>query len=93
MARDRVDELVFHDEMRRAARVSRVIRHERVVGGHRHCGGVPAAEEGVEKNDSYEPMSLWAKLLHATRGRRKKGQGCSLAARGKAFEERTAMVK
>jgi hypothetical protein len=32
MARDRVDELVFHDEMRRAARVSRVIRHERVVG-------------------------------------------------------------
>ena len=62
-------------------------------GGRRHCGGIPTGEEGVEENDSHEPTSFGAKLLHATRGRPKKDQGCSLAARGKAFEEKTTVAK
>ncbi|CAD6242299.1 unnamed protein product [Miscanthus lutarioriparius] len=85
------DEPAFHDEMRRAARVSLLMRHERVVGDADAVAAFLRARR--EQRRRTTATSFWAKLLHATRGGGKKDQGCSMAARGKTLEERAAAAK
>jgi hypothetical protein len=85
------DEPAFHDEMRRAARVSLLMRHERVVGDADAVAAFLRARR--EQRRRTTATSFWAKLLHATRGGGKKDQGCSMAARGKMLEERAAAAK
>ena len=84
------DEPAFHDEMRRAARVSLLMRHERVVGD---ADAVAAFLRARREQRRTTATGFWAKLLHATRGGGKKDQGCSMAARGKTLEERAAAAK
>ncbi|CAL5054423.1 unnamed protein product [Urochloa decumbens] len=85
-------EPAFHDEMRRAARVSLLMRHERVVGDADAV--VEFLRARREEQRRRTASSFWAKLLHATRGGGKKEDACSLAARGaKAIEERGAAAK
>ncbi|XP_066328563.1 uncharacterized protein [Miscanthus floridulus] len=85
------DEPAFHDEMRRAARVSLLMRHERVVGDADAVAAFLRARR--EQRRRTTATSFWAKLLPATRGGGKKDQGCSMAARGKTLEERAAAAK
>ncbi|OEL18982.1 hypothetical protein BAE44_0019998 [Dichanthelium oligosanthes] len=81
-------EPAFHDEMRRAARVSLLMRHEQVVGD---ADAVAVFLAQREQRRRTATTSFWAKLLHATRGGGKKEEeGCSLAARPKTLEERGA---
>lgn len=64
----------FHQEMRcGAARLSLLMRHERVVVDADEVVGVVR-----RRRERARRTSLWAKLLHATRGGGKK-DGCSLA--------------
>jgi hypothetical protein len=81
----------FHDEVRRAARVSLLMRHERVVGD----ADAVAAFLLARRRRRTAATSFWAKLLHAARaGGGKKDRGCSLAAPGtKTLEERAAAAK
>ncbi|CAN6239361.1 unnamed protein product [Urochloa humidicola] len=84
----------FHDEMRRAARVSLLMRHERVVGDADAVAAFLRARREEQRRRT--ASSFWSKLLHATRGGGKKEaeEGCSLAARGaKAIQERGAAAK
>lgn len=81
-------EPAFHDEVRRAARVSLLMRHERIVGDD-DAVAVFLARRREQRRTA---TSFWSKLLHATRGGGKK-EGCSLAACGKAIEERGAAAK
>ncbi|CAN6233366.1 unnamed protein product [Urochloa humidicola] len=82
-------EPAFHDEMRRAARVSLLMRHERVVGDADAVAAFLRARREEQRRRT--ASSFWAKLLHATRGGGKKDEGCALAARGaKAIQERSA---
>lgn len=82
-------EPAFHDEVRRAARVSLLMRHERVVGDA-DAVAVFLARRREQQRRAATATSFWSKLLHATRGGGKKEEqeGCSLAARAKAIEER-----
>lgn len=82
----------FHDEMRRAARVSLLMRHERVVGDADAVAAFLRARR-EQRRRATTATSFWAKLLHATREGGKKDQACSLAARGKTLEERAAAAK
>ncbi|KAF8729867.1 hypothetical protein HU200_017326 [Digitaria exilis] len=84
------EEPAFHDEVRRAARVSLLMRHERVVGDADAVAVFLAARREQRRKAT---TSFWAKLLHATRGGGggRKEEACSMAAaRGKAIEERGA---
>ncbi|KAF8779875.1 hypothetical protein HU200_002142 [Digitaria exilis] len=84
------EEPAFHDEMRRAARVSLLMRHERVVGDADAVAVFLAARREQRRKAT---TSFWAKLIQATRGGGggRKEEACSLAAaRGKAIEERGA---
>ncbi|KAJ1281134.1 hypothetical protein BS78_04G285300 [Paspalum vaginatum] len=90
-------EPAFHDEMRRSARVSLLMRHERVLGDADAVAAFLLARREQQRRRT--ATSFWAKLLHATRttrgaGGKKDGEeGCSLAARGKTLEERAAAAK
>ncbi|CAN6246026.1 unnamed protein product [Urochloa humidicola] len=87
-------EPAFHDEMRRAARVSLLMRHERVVGDADAVAAFLRARREEQRRRT--TSSFWAKLLHATTrgGGKKEDQGCALAARGaKAIQERGAAAK
>lgn len=86
------DEPAFHDELRRAARVSLLMRHERVVGDADAVAAFLLARR-EQRRAAAATTSFWAKLLHATRGGGKKDQGCSLAVHGKTLEERAAAAK
>jgi len=83
-------EPAFHDEMRRAPRVSLLMRHERVVGD-----AVAAFLRARREQRRRTATSFWAKLLHATRvgGGGKKEAACSLAARAETLQERGAAAK
>ncbi|WVZ73568.1 hypothetical protein U9M48_021857 [Paspalum notatum var. saurae] len=93
-------EPAFHDEMRRAARVSLLMRHERVVGDADAVAAFLVARRAEQQQRRRAATSFWAKLLRATRTTRggggkeeDGGDGCSLAARGKTLEERAAAAK
>ncbi|XP_062217564.1 uncharacterized protein LOC133917716 [Phragmites australis] len=79
----------FHNEMRRAARVSLLMRHERVVGD---ADAVAVFLQARREQRSRTATSFWAKLLHATWGGGRKQRGCSLA-HSKTLEERGAAAK
>ena len=84
-------EPAFHDEMRRAPRVSLLMRHERVVGD---ADAVAAFLRARREQRRRTATSFWAKLLHATRGGGgKKEAACSLAARAETLQERGATAK
>ncbi|KAL6912100.1 hypothetical protein ACP4OV_000905 [Aristida adscensionis] len=89
-------EPAFHDEVRRAgpARVSLLMRHERVVGDADAVAVLLARREQRRRRAA---TGLWAKLLHATRGgggrkQQQQQEGCSLA-HSKALQERAAAAK
>ena len=86
-------EPAFHDEMRRAPRVSLLMRHERVVGD---ADAVAAFLQARREQRRRTATSFWAKLLQATRGGGgggKKEAACSLAARAETLQERGATAK
>ncbi|KAL6633513.1 hypothetical protein ACP70R_026184 [Stipagrostis hirtigluma subsp. patula] len=85
-------EPAFHDEMRRAARVSLLMRHERVVGDADAVAAFLAMREQQRRRTT--ATSFWSKLLHATRGGggRKQREGCLLA-HSKTLQERAAAAK
>jgi hypothetical protein len=88
----------FHDEMRRAGRVSLLMRHERVVGDADAVVAFLQARR-EQRSRTAAATGFWAKLLRATRGggakRHQQQDGeCSLAhSKTAALQERVAAAK
>jgi hypothetical protein len=90
--------LFFHDETRRAGRVSLLMRHERVVGDADAVAAYLQARR-EQRARTATATGFWAKLLRATRGGGAKRQpqqdgGCSLAhSKTTPLQERAAAAK